>query len=95
MRAQIKKTSKFRATGLCAGNSPVTGEFPAQEASNAENIPIWWRHHAQYILVTDTGQLWVWCLIKGLCFYTRVLVLQIIEGPFVAVRKGTFGEVSN
>ena len=24
-----KKTSKFRVTGLCAGNSPGTGEFPA------------------------------------------------------------------
>ena len=23
----------------------VTGEFPAQRASNAENISIWWRHH--------------------------------------------------
>ena len=40
-----KKTSKFRVTGLCAGNSPVTGEFPAQMTSNAENVPIWWRHH--------------------------------------------------
>ena len=37
--------SKLRVTGLCAGNSPVTGEFPAQMASNAENISIWWRHH--------------------------------------------------
>ena len=27
------------------GNSPVTGEFPAQMASNAENVSIWWRHH--------------------------------------------------
>ena len=25
--------------------SPVTGEFPAQMASNAENLSIWWRHH--------------------------------------------------
>ena len=25
-------------TGLCAGNSPVTGEFPAQTASNTENV---------------------------------------------------------
>ena len=25
--------------------SPVTGEFPAQMASNAENVSIWWRHH--------------------------------------------------
>ena len=24
---------------------PVTGEFPAQMASNAENVSIWWRHH--------------------------------------------------
>ena len=28
----LKETSKFRVTGLCAGNSPVTGEFPAQRA---------------------------------------------------------------
>ena len=40
-----KKTSKLRVTGLCAGNSPGTGEFPAQRASNAENVSIWWRHH--------------------------------------------------
>ena len=40
-----KKTSKLRVTGLCAGNSPGAGEFPAQMASNAENVSIWWRHH--------------------------------------------------
>ena len=40
-----KKTSKLRVTGLCEGNSPVTGEFPAQTASNAVNVSIWWRHH--------------------------------------------------
>ena len=45
IQAQIKETSKLRVTGLCAGNSPVTGEFPAQMASNAENVSIWWRHH--------------------------------------------------
>ena len=38
-----KKTLKLRVTGLCVGNSP--GEFPAQMASNAENVSIWWRHH--------------------------------------------------
>ena len=26
-------------------NSTVTSEFTAQMASNAENVPIWWRHH--------------------------------------------------
>ena len=44
-RRRSKKTSKLRVTGLCAGNSPVTGEFPAQKASYAENVSIWWRHH--------------------------------------------------
>ena len=38
--ADQKKTSKFRVTGPCAGNSPVTGEFPTQRASNAENVSI-------------------------------------------------------
>ena len=33
-----KKTSKLRVIGLCEGNSPVTGEFPAQMASDAESI---------------------------------------------------------
>ena len=26
-------------------NLPVAGDFPAQRASNAENVSIWWRHH--------------------------------------------------
>ena len=37
--------SKLRVTGLCVGNSPGTGEFPAQMANNVENVSIWWRHH--------------------------------------------------
>ena len=44
-RRRSKKTSKLRVTGLCAGNSPGTGEFPAQMVSYAENVSIWWRHH--------------------------------------------------
>ena len=39
------KTSQLCVTGLCEGNSPVTSEFPAQMASNAENVSIWWHHH--------------------------------------------------
>ena len=38
-------TFKLRVTGLCAGNSPLTGEFPAQSTGNAKNVFIWWRHH--------------------------------------------------
>ena len=49
-RRRSKKTSKLRVTGICMGNSPVTGEFTAQKASHAENVSIWWRHHG------DKGQ---------------------------------------
>ena len=44
-RRRSKKTLKLRVTGLCVGSSPGTGEFPAQMASNAENVSIWGRHH--------------------------------------------------
>ena len=53
IQAQIKKTSKLRVTGLCDGNSPVTSEFSAQRARNAENVFIWWRHN-----VCVTGVEW-------------------------------------
>ena len=46
-RRRSKKTLKLRVTGLCVGNSPETGEFPAQMASYTENVSIWWRHHAK------------------------------------------------
>ena len=49
-RRRSKKTSKLRVPGLCAGNSPVTGEFPAQKASDAENVSSWWRHHVMNYL---------------------------------------------
>ena len=39
LRRRSKKTSKLRVTGLCAGNLPVTGEYPTQKASNAEMFP--------------------------------------------------------
>ena len=50
-RRRSKKTSKLRVTGLCEGKSPVTGEFPVQRGSNAENVSIWWRHACVYFYV--------------------------------------------
>ena len=44
-RRRSKRTSQLSVAGLCEGNSPVTGEFPAQRSSNTENVSIWWRHH--------------------------------------------------
>ena len=43
-RRRSQKTPKLRVTDLCEGNIPVTGEFPAQRASNAKNVSIWRRH---------------------------------------------------
>ena len=48
-----KKTSKLHVIGLCVGNSPGTGEFPTQMASNAKNVSNWWRHHAYTRLYLD------------------------------------------
>ena len=73
-RLRSKKTSKLRVTGLCAGNSPGTSEFPAQMASYAENVSIWWRHHVikmlrgQECLGVDTADRDViWQLWRTMC----------------------------
>ena len=60
-RRRWKKTSQLRVTGLCVGNSPGTGEFPAQMAIKAENISIWWRHHGYTDKHTHT-QICIWGL---------------------------------
>ena len=41
----IKETSNSALLTLCEENSSVTGEFPSQRSSNAENVSILWRHH--------------------------------------------------
>ena len=45
-RRRPKKTSKLRVNGLC-----VLGELPAQMASYADNVSIWWRHHIPGICI--------------------------------------------
>ena len=54
-KAQIKEISKLWTTGLCEGNSPVTAKFPAQRASNAEDVSIGWRHHDTKMLPNSLG----------------------------------------
>ena len=73
--------SKLRVTGLCVGNSPVTGEFPAQMASNAENVSIWWRHHAhiesplQIVWYIRTKSIYAWFLCMHLPYIWIIPVL--------------------
>ena len=69
-RRRSKKTSKLCVTGLCAGNSTVTGEFPSQRASNAKNVSIWWHHHEKMkmtFFTKLTSMFMVWhCFISDL-----------------------------
>ena len=61
---RLKKTSKLRVTGLCAGNSPVTVNSPHKWPVTRkmfpfdENVSIWWRHHVTSVRpVTQVGLL--------------------------------------
>ena len=76
-RRRSKETSKRRVTGLCAGNSPGTGEFPAQIASNAENVSIWWRHHEwRDSVLTKIYNTWPW-IENGARFYMYRLYVYV------------------
>ena len=52
---QIKHQS-FAPLAFVRGNSQVTGEIPAQMASNAENVSIWWYHHVVECSMTGVGK---------------------------------------
>ena len=43
--ADERKHQSSVSLAFVRGILPETGEFPAQMASNAENVSIWWRHH--------------------------------------------------
>ena len=49
------------------------GEFPAQMASNAENVSIWWRHHA----LTWLSLCGVWSQALTTCIMTKFQVLIV------------------
>ena len=75
-RRRSKKTSTIRVTGLCARNSPVTGEFPAQMASNAENVSIWWCHHA-CMSVKQGSSIILVAVFKTACIYTYFYAVTV------------------
>ena len=45
IQTQIKENIKAPRHWPLCGEFTGTGEFPAQMASYAENVSIWWRHH--------------------------------------------------
>ena len=46
IQTQIKENIKAPRHWPLCGEFTGTGEFPAQMASDAENVSIWWRHHS-------------------------------------------------
>ena len=46
--ADQRKHQSSASLAFVRGIHRGTGEFPAQMASYAENVSIWWRHHAEY-----------------------------------------------
>ena len=56
-RRRSKKTSKFIAS--LAFVRGMTGEYPAQRPSNAENVSICWRHHVPHRITAEWSMLTV------------------------------------
>ena len=73
-RCRSKKTAKLRVTRLCEGNSRVTGDFPTQKVSNAENASIRWRNHGMDAddMVTQWSLASAWMLLT--VFWWNILV---------------------
>ena len=61
--ADQRKHQSSASLALC-------GDFPAQRASSAENVPIWWRHHAFNILLEVVA---VWCQLIS------IMILSIVD----------------
>ena len=54
-----KKSSEVYIIGPLLDVPSVTGEFPSERASNAENVAISWCDHG---LLPSTFWIWFWCL---------------------------------
>ena len=57
IQTQIKENIKAPCHWPLCGEFTETGEFPAQRASNAENVFIWWRHHDDLHYLEEIGVL--------------------------------------
>ena len=85
-RLKSTNTAKLRVTGLCAGNSPLTGEFPAKRASNAEIVmascqtrPI--KSQISFNVV------FLYNLQNCKMFFVDIMILQIVSNQtFIRVR---------
>ena len=82
IQVQMKKTSKLRITEFYEGNSTVTGEFPAQRASNVENVFVWWYHNSSQTILVKWGPDVLW-------WRNSLDHLSIITGLLYELRNGS------
>ena len=59
----------FFFLGGAGGDSPVTGKFPSQRSSKAENLSIWCRHHVWQNYLLPGQYLIVKCISKDHAMY--------------------------
>ena len=94
--SRSKKISKLRVTGLCAGNSPLTGEFPAQMASNAENVYIWWRHNGNgYAIDCQLDELPICMIYLSMWSLRATWYCDFVRPPGSACQRGFRSVASN
>ena len=93
-RRRSKKTSKLRVTCICAGNSPVNDEFPAQMTSNAKMSPfddvIMWR---RFRIIDAQSHLIFKRNIMAIVYFTRKILCHETLFREFAKRGGTHPRV--
>ena len=83
-RSRSRRTSKLHVTGLREGNLPVTGGFPSQRNSNAENVSMWWRHHEMMCFYMYMGWGTFQCVVIMRYFCSGLISLQLSDNICVS-----------
>ena len=86
-RQRSKETAELRVTDLCAGNSPVAGEFPPRMASNAENVSVWWRHQG---VINSSGSILYILVFTVTDYFTRPIMTLGHSGEYISVTTKSF-----
>ena len=68
--ANQRKHQSSTSLAFVMGNSPVTGEFAAQRASNADNVSIWWCHHGKLVPTSPKLQTLLLSLVGDQCLHS-------------------------
>ena len=88
------KKSKLHVTGLCEGNSPATGEFPAQRPVTRKKFPFYYvimpqgRWHGQ----GNTKHCSIWCI---LCRVSSVYVCLLAALTPCIIYYGCLGKATS